>query len=86
MSRLAWLKSRRTRQLIDAATEGRLYYDTTGILRHRSDGSRESDLAAHKRDAEIVGDLITTGRLCLDEWPVVGISVVVPTTTTAGAP
>lgn len=68
MSRLNWITKRRTAQLIAAADAGRLYYDRIEILRHRSgDSPAESDLAVHRRDAEIVTDLIKLGRLRRNE-------------------
>lgn len=78
MSRLNWIRSRRTQQLLRAADQGRLYFDRIEILRHRSgDAPAEFDLAVQRRDAEIVSDLIALGQLRRSEDGVI---------TTAGAP
>lgn len=66
-SRLNWWTRRRVGQLIAAAADGRLYYDAADILRHRSAGSPESDIAALQRDVELVTDLIGTGWLRRDD-------------------
>lgn len=65
MSRLDWMGHRRPRQLLAAASEGRLYY-ADATLMHRSDKPC-SDIPAHRGDADIVADFIIAGLLRRDE-------------------
>lgn len=67
MSRLGWLTSARTEQLLRAAQEGNLHYDPAGTLRHRREGGSDRDPSATTGDAQIVADLVTAGRLRREE-------------------